>query len=61
MQLVENLDNVANQYGGKFSDNLVDQALFTEILEDVYGTQATTSLQGQTESYKGNSTRYRRI
>jgi hypothetical protein len=47
MSLVEQLDKVAKQYGGKFDDNLLDQTLFTELLEDVYGTQATTSLQGQ--------------
>jgi hypothetical protein len=49
LSLVEKLDEVARQYGAKFDDNLVDQALFTEILEDVYGTQATTSLQGQVQ------------
>lgn len=49
LSLVEELDAVAKQYGGDFQDNLLDQAIFTEILEDVYGTQATTSLQGQTE------------
>ena len=47
MALVEQLDAVSKQYGGNYPDNLLDQALFTEILEDVYGTQATTSLQGQ--------------
>lgn len=47
LALIEQLDKTAKQYGGKFDDNLIDQALFTEILEDVYGTQATTSLQGQ--------------
>lgn len=47
MALIEQLDNTSKAYGGKFKDNLIDQALFTEILEDIYGTQATTSLQGQ--------------
>ena len=49
LKLVEELDLIAKNYGGKFDDNLLDQALFTEILEDVYGTQATTSLQGQVQ------------
>lgn len=49
MKLVEDLDLVSKQYGGEFTDNLLDQALFTEIIEDVYGTQATTSLQGQVQ------------
>ena len=47
LKLVEDLDIISKQYGGKYTDNLLDQALFTEILEDIYGTQATTSLQGQ--------------
>lgn len=47
LSLIESVDKTAKQYGGKVKDNLVDQALFTEILEDLYGTQATTSLQGQ--------------
>lgn len=47
MKLIEKLDLTSKQYGGKFDDNLIDQALFTEILEDIFGTQATTSLQGQ--------------
>lgn len=49
MSLLEKLDETSNAYGKKFDDNLVDQAMFSEILEDVYGTQATTSLQGQTK------------
>ena len=47
LKLLGTLDEVGAKYGIKTSDNLVDQALFTEILEDIYGTQATTSLQGQ--------------
>lgn len=49
LKMIENLDNTSKLYGKVFEDNLVDQALFTEILEDIYGTQATTSLQGQVE------------
>ena len=48
LSLIEQLDKISKKYGGKFDDNLLDQAIFTEILEDIYGTQATTSLQGQT-------------
>jgi len=47
LKLVTNLDDTAKLYGKEFNDSLIDQALFTEILEDIYGTQATTSLQGQ--------------
>jgi hypothetical protein len=47
LALTEQLDKVTKQYGGKFDDNLLDQTIFAEILEDVYGTQAVTSLQGE--------------
>jgi len=47
LKLLGTFDEVGAKYGIKTTDNLVDQALFTEILEDIYGTQATTSLQGQ--------------
>lgn len=47
LKLLADFDEVGAKYGIKSKDNLVDQALFTEILEDIYGTQATTSLQGQ--------------
>ena len=48
IEMLKNFDDVGKKYKIGTKDNLVDQALFTEILEDVYGTQATTSLQGQT-------------
>lgn len=48
LSLVDALENTSKAYGKQFDDNLIDQALFSEILEDIYGTQATTSLQGQT-------------
>lgn len=57
LKLVEALDNTSKSFGKKFGDNLVDQALFTEILEDVYGTQATTSLQGQVARAVGGTKR----
>lgn len=47
LKLVDDLDKTSKLYGKEFKDSLVDQAIFTEILEDIYGTQATTSLQGQ--------------
>lgn len=47
IELLKNMEDVGKKYKIGTKDNLVDQALFTEILEDVYGTQATTSLQGQ--------------
>lgn len=44
---LENVDNMAAKYGVKTPDNLTDQALIAEVLEEVYGTQAVTSLQGE--------------
>jgi hypothetical protein len=45
--MLEKVDDVAKQYGVQTTDNLVDQALFAEVLEEVYGTQAITSFQGE--------------
>lgn len=47
LALLDEVDTVGAKYGVGTNDNLIDQALFTEILEETYGTQATTSLQGQ--------------
>lgn len=48
MKFIEDTQNIAKVLKLKGAQqNLLDQAIFTEILEDVYGTQATTSLQGQ--------------
>jgi len=47
LKLLSDFEDIGKGYGLKYKDNLIDQALFTEILEDIYGTQATTSLQGQ--------------
>jgi len=41
------LDDIGEQYNIATADNLTDQSLLVEILESVYGTQATTSLQGE--------------
>jgi len=49
LTLLNQLDDLGNLYDGNFTDNLVDQALFSEILEDVYGSQATTSFRGEAE------------
>lgn len=47
LAMLDELETIGKQYKVGTKDNLVDQALFTEMIEDVYGTQATTSLQGQ--------------
>lgn len=47
LALLDEVETIGKQYKVGTKDNLVDQALFTEMIEDIYGTQATTSLQGQ--------------
>lgn len=47
LQILPKLEEIATKYGVNTPDNLVDQAIFADLLEEVYGTQATTSLQGQ--------------
>jgi len=47
MEFLDDLDKIARKYKVSTKDNLLDQAIFTEILEGVYGTQAVTSLQGE--------------
>lgn len=44
---LENLQTTAKTYGLPADKNLVDQAIFAQILESVYGTQAITGLQGE--------------
>lgn len=41
------LDEISRAFDIPVSGNLLDQALFSEILEKLYGTQAITSLQGE--------------
>lgn len=53
MELLDKIDAVAKKYKVETGENLLDQALFTEILEDLYGTQATTSLQGEVKKAIG--------
>lgn len=44
---VQNMQNAAESLGGKFDDDLITLLRYTDTLEDVFGTQATTSLRGQ--------------
>ena len=50
---IAKIDEIAKRFGVDTTDNLLDQALFTEILEDLYGTQAITSLRGEVEKAVG--------
>lgn len=47
IKLVKNIDDFSGEYGIKQQYNLTDQALMSEILENMYGTQALTGLQGE--------------
>ena len=46
---INNLQTVANQYDGNYNDDIMELVGVTEMLEDMFGTQAVTSLQGQTQ------------
>lgn len=48
-EYLSKLDDFASRYEVEKSGNLYDQALLSEILEEMYGTQAVTSLRGETE------------
>ena len=48
LKLLSDADTVANQFNGKFKTNSVDQALFSSIIEDVYGNPAPNGIQGET-------------
>lgn len=45
--LMKRIDDVSGVYGVGNKQRLLDQALFANTLEDLYGTQAVTSLQGE--------------
>jgi len=44
---VNNIENTATKYGGKFNDDLLTQVLFADELDSVFGPVAKTSFQGQ--------------
>lgn len=44
---LQNLQNIADEYGVASEKNLVDQSIFAQILESTYGTQAITGIQGE--------------
>lgn len=49
LPLMEDIEKLSKQYGLSIEQNLIDQALFALMLEDIYGTQAITSFRGQIE------------
>jgi len=49
LQFISDLQDTANQYGANSKQNLLDQALFTQILEENFGSPAVTGLSGEVE------------
>lgn len=49
IEYLGNLDKFFKETGGKGTDDIISQTVFADILEDIYGTQATTGLQGQVQ------------
>ena len=44
---IEDLEVVANKYGGSFDDDILSLSIFAEELDTIFGTGATTSLRGE--------------
>jgi len=47
LQTLQNIQTTANKFGLKSDQDIVKQVIFSDVLEDMFGTQATRSLQGQ--------------
>lgn len=48
MDSVENLEALSKKYGGKHEDDILNQMLFADELDSVFGPTARTSLAGET-------------
>jgi hypothetical protein len=46
---LDDIQNVAETFGGKFDDDIISQMVFVDELERVFGSQAPTSFQGGIE------------
>lgn len=49
LRVLDNLQATAKKYGYESTDDIVNQVIFADTLEDLFGTQAPRSLQGQTQ------------
>lgn len=49
LRILDNLQKTASKYGYKQEEDLISQIIFADMLEDMFGTQATRSLSGQVE------------
>ena len=49
MSALQNLENVSRKYGNTYSDSIVKQVRFADLLDDIYETVPKGSLQGRVE------------
>lgn len=56
---LDNLQKTADEFGVSSGHNLTDQALFSQILEGMYGTQAITGLQGEVGKAIGTAMKFK--
>ena len=49
VEYLKSLEDFFTTTGGKSGDDIITQTIFADILEDIFGTQATTGLRGQLE------------
>ncbi len=54
---IKEIEDLANQYGGTFNDNVILQAVFVDELGRRFGAAAKTSLQGDTEKAAARAVR----
>lgn len=47
LQSIQKVEGTAKKYGFKGKEDIVSQVVFSDLLEKLFGTQATTGLQGQ--------------
>lgn len=50
MSALQNLENVSRKYGNTYSDSIVKQIRFADLLDDIYETVPKGSLQGRVAS-----------
>lgn len=49
MNMLNTINQVSSKYGVKSNQDIISQVVFADMLEDVFGTQATRGLQGQVQ------------
>lgn len=47
IKVINSMQNVAKKHGYTADEDVINQVIFADMLEDVFGTQATRSLRGQ--------------